>query len=47
MFLENVGNDKVVDEEETHQVVDVSMDKYIGEVVSENAVRSGRIPYVN
>ena len=44
---ENVENDKVSDEEKSHQVVDVSMDKDIGEVVGENAVRSGRIPVMN
>jgi hypothetical protein len=45
-LLENVGNDKVSNEEEAQQVVDVLMDKDIGEVVSENAVRSGQIPCV-
>lgn len=44
---ENVENDKVSDEEESQQVVDVSMDKDIDKVVSENAVRSGGIPALN
>lgn len=37
----------VSDEEESQQVVDVSMDKDIDGAVSENAVRSGRIPVLN
>ncbi|KEH25238.1 putative ATPase, AAA-type, core, peptidase M41, FtsH extracellular [Medicago truncatula] len=37
----------VSDEEESQQVVDVSMDKDIDEVVSENAVKSGGIPVLN
>jgi len=44
MVSENVENDRVTDEQESQQVVDVLMDKDIGEVVSENAVKSGRIP---